>query len=364
MKRILAGLFVISTLGAIFYSLFRIISTSAPDFGVYYYGAQFLKNGRSLYDNPGLYTGIGYPPQTLLLFLPFTLFPYGLSQAVWIILSYISLAVSIAILVRMFYPKITVSEILMIIGAAGLTFPVKFSLGMGQSNLIALGLLTGFIYQFRKNRIIAAAAFLGTATVLKPQLLIIFLALILLRKWKTGFVAGGIHLIAVISTGMLFGWNQFTVYLLREVPYMSLYRGPEIYYNQGIRAMVSRILPDSAAPGFISFLSAVIITITVYVIIVRKFDLIRAVLMLLPTFLLIEPLSWQHHYIFLIPTVIYLAGELYRTKNFGYFLFAIIFISVNLDLSGRTDLGPAGFIILSHTGIGNLIIYLLSVKYL
>jgi alpha-1,2-mannosyltransferase len=364
MKRLLIWIYIFSTFGAFFYSLSRIVRSSAPDFSVYFGGARYLLEGHSLYDNIGLYTGIGYPPQTFLIFLPFTLFPYQVSQAIWIFLSYISLIITVIILLKMFYSQSSWILITMIIGSLGLTFPVKFTLGMGQSNLVALALLVIFIYLYQKGQKVTASIILGLATIVKPHLLMLIIGCLLTRQWMIAVITLTIQIFGVMITGVLFGWTQFTTYLFREIPSMMLYRGLEIYYNQGFRAMVSRVAPSQIAPNIITLLSVIVLSLACYVIITKKFDLIKATLILLPVFLLIEPLSWQHHYVFLIPTIFYLAGKIYQSTSLIYYIFALFIVSINLDLAGFQRSGIFWSIILSHVGIGNLIIYVLSLRYL
>jgi len=70
----LVGVILIcGVVGYVCYSLFRIITTFAPDFSVYYGATQELLSGSDPYRSPQLFTGFGYPPFTAVAYLPFLL---------------------------------------------------------------------------------------------------------------------------------------------------------------------------------------------------------------------------------------------------------------------------------------------------
>ena len=76
-------------------SLYKIITTTAPDYSVLWNAAKDLPTSKNPYLNKELYTGIGYPPNTLLFYLPFSLLPYEISQALFVLLSLIALIASV-----------------------------------------------------------------------------------------------------------------------------------------------------------------------------------------------------------------------------------------------------------------------------
>ena len=72
-------------------SIVRLFTTVAPDFNVFWNAASDLITTNNLYLNPYIFTGVGYPPNSLLLYLPLTSLSYQFAQNIFTILSLVSL---------------------------------------------------------------------------------------------------------------------------------------------------------------------------------------------------------------------------------------------------------------------------------
>src|SRR3989344_2048676 len=109
------------------YSIFRIISNTAPDFSVYYGVAKNALEGRGIYGDPKLFTGYGYPPYSVLPYLPFALLSYGVSQTLFTLLSFISLVASVFLSFGLFAPKAKFETKMIATAIAFLMFPTLFT---------------------------------------------------------------------------------------------------------------------------------------------------------------------------------------------------------------------------------------------
>ena len=321
------------------YSIFRITRDTAPDFSVYYGVAQNALSGKGIYGDPHLFTGYGYPPYSILPYLPLALLPYHVSQSIWIIGSFIGLIASVFLSFKLYYKKASFQTKAIACALAFLAFPSRFTLGMGQSNLIVLFvLLSSLVYR--------SGILMGLAWILKPQLMILAVLLIIKRQWKIFIPSFLVVLLAALSTGFVFGWPWYQQYFTRELPMLMEFRGREIYYNQGIEAFVSRL----GMPWLSIILKVVVLIVAFFS--VRKQTFIHAVPLVLSLLLLIMPLSWQHHYVFLLPAMIFL------WRYFQSTLFWIAMVLVSFNIKEPSLYGP---IVLSHVFFGNtLVFWLLS----
>ena len=327
------------------YSIFRIISNTAPDFSVYYGVAKNALEGRGIYGDPKLFTGYGYPPYSVLPYLPFALLSYGVSQTLFTLLSFISLVASVFLSFGLFAPKAKFETKMIATAIAFLMFPTLFTLGMGQSNLIVL-LLVLLSLKFRSG------VLMGLSWIIKPQLMILGLLFFLRKQWKLLINALVVVLFAAIVTGTFFGWQWYGHYLNAELPRLMEFTGREIYYNQGLEAFVSR-----HGLGFDIATIAKIIFLVIAIVVVRKRTLEEAVLVWLSLILLLLPLSWQHHFVFLIPAFIYLWDRKKRKMLLWVALF-IIGSNIAERRSGSIAFAP---LVLSHVFLGNLLVFLMLV---
>jgi hypothetical protein len=356
MKAALLWIFIAASAVLFFLSLVTIMKSTAPDFSVYYGAVTYLFSGRSLYLGTDLATGIGYPPHTFLLLMPIAWLPLPGAQAIWVVLSVLAFIGCIRISLEL--AGVQPSALLLGISAAiaSLAFPVRFTFGMGQSNFLALLFFLAGLQKVKTGKPIVGGVLIGIATIVKPHLIIIAMGMFLSRKWKAITAAVSTNATAVIFTGMFFGWRQFADYVSLAVPYMSIYRGREIYYNQGIRAIVSRFVPDQIAPQIILMVSITVLAVTAGYIVRRKFDAVRSCLLLIPVMLLVEPLAWQHHFVFLIPLMVYLATRLDAYPRAWLYALGYFLVGLNLDLAASSDRTFLGGMLQSHAGIGNMIV--------
>ncbi len=343
------------------FSLSKIITTTAPDFSVFYRTAQNFLAGRNIYHDQTLYTGFGYPPVTAMLFLPITLLPYRLAQGVWIVISFIALLASVFLGMRIFGIRHSWQRFAAIIALVFLAFPTRFTFGMGQVNLVALFLLLASVKTMTQGKQLVSAVLFGTAFMLKPHLGLIILFLVTRRTLSS--VVGALTLVALATflTGAVFGWTQWITYLKETVPPLLVYHGREIYYNQGVGGAMARVFPLDLAR--VITMATTIILLLGTLILVRRKQLIPAEAMALfsPVLLLVEPLSWQHHYVFLLPTFFWLWMKIKNDRRtVTLFIISYLLIAWNIRQPVALSGTLPGNILLSHVFAGNIILYCLS----
>ncbi len=313
------------------YSVVRISSSYAPDFSVFYDAAKGLLTQKNVYAIP-LYTGLGYPPFTLLPFILFTLLPYAVAQAIWVAFSFVSFLFCIYLSVE----KPTFRSFCIVFIFAFLAFPTKFTLGMGQVNFFALALL---LLTIRYK----SGVFLGLLFIIKPHFLF------LLPLFGFSIILPAVLLLGsgVFVTGLLFGWNQY-VYYVQTLPQLLVFAGRSIYYNQGLGAFLSRTLPNTLAGELTLWISLLLVVCAIWFIWNKRLPLRSSIMLFIPIFLLVEPLSWQHHYVFLLPVYVWLAGRIKRPALWTVFWLSYALVAINFQ-------NPSSFF-LSHVFFGNVLL--------
>jgi hypothetical protein len=357
MKR---SLYIISLAVFVFalWSLYRIVTTSAPDFSVYYVSAKNLLSGTNIYTAKNVFTGLGYPPFTLLFFIPLLLLPYTGAQTLWVVFSFLALFGSIWVCLR-FLHKATPDNVLLVFIVAFLSFPTRFTLGMGQSNLIALFFLVLSLYFLSSKNEKGSITSLVILLILKPHLSVLLPIFLIHKKYSFLFFVGLSLCLLIAITGVLFGWQNYQTYITDMIPRLSVFNGREIYFNQGFSAFATRAFVYPISVWINSIASIGLVLWTIWYVFIKNVPLVESLIVFLPVYLMIEPLSWQHHYVFLLPVYMWLWFKAKHTKGLIFlFLISIVLVSINIKSSMSLIGFPFHEVILSHVFIGTLFVYI------
>jgi len=360
-KWIIFILFFLSLI-SIIRSLALIIFSTAPDFSVLWTGAVDLIRGANPYINPSLFTGIGYPPNTLLFYLPFSLLPYQLAQVLFTLLSFGSFLGIIIISFKILKEKFSWQTFLVVFSLSLLSFPTKFTFGMGQSNIIAFFMLLLSYYLYKEKKLGMAGLILGLAISLKTIFAFFIIFFVLKKQWKVIKLAG-LTIVATIGITSIFSnTNLYGYYLKEVVPPLFNLSGREIYYNQGVMGFISRLTNDLNERKYISLIISLFLTLFASWFALYKKGKDLQFSLFITTLLLIDTLSWQHHFVLLIFPFILVANFATRKK----FLFYLILIVTSYLLVSWNFSDPSpyyGFpksLLLSNTFYGALMLFFIN----
>ena len=277
------------------------------DLDVYRLAGSVLLEGGDFYDLPGRLPFL-YPPFAALLAVPLALLPTTLVQVAWT-------AVGALALVAVLHRSGLTGWVLSLVGTACMFFvqPVVQTLGFGQLGivlvaLVALDLAPG--PRVLPRRLLPAGVLTGLAAAIKltPA---IFLLYLLLAGRRRAFVvatasAVGVTLLSavVVPRASLDFWGR----LAHGDTGLG---GSIIYYtNQSVMADVVRVLrlaPGAALLGLA--LSAVVALVGVWAAVRwhRLGEVGLAVNLVGVAGLLASPVSWLHHFVWVVPLGVSLA---------------------------------------------------------
>ncbi len=329
-------------------SLPKILTTPAPDFAYYYEAGQEL-TVRSQYPRHLL------PPMSVLAYTPLAFLPYPVSQAVWVLGSVIALFW----VIRLLMPTGGIRTSLgygTVIALALLSFPVKFTLGMGQVNLFCL-LLIVLAVTIRNQ--LAAGVALAISVLLKTETAMPAVMLILTGRNSAVLSMGASLAAATVMAGAVFGWESYPQFAERVAERFGT-AGLDIYYNQSLAGTSVRFGLDY--PVVLVSVSALVLGITAWVIRKRNMKPDHAMWLMLAAFVLAEPIAWQHHFVFLIPAFLY-AWKL-STSNRQRLVLALSYgmVSWNFSRMPFPDTMPLARLLESHGTVGGLLLWGYLVK--
>ncbi|MCL5439018.1 MAG: DUF2029 domain-containing protein, partial [Patescibacteria group bacterium] len=291
-------------------------------------------------------------PSTLFFLYPILIFNFTDSSRIWLIFSIVSLLGSFYLLYKI--KKTSVFVLSLISLAVALSFPFKFTLGMGQINFFILLLLAYFLYLFKKGKLGWAGIFLSLATLIKIFPAIFLFIPIFLRKWKTI-----IWFLIILFSILIFIKGELVIYYFRGI-FIPLFINPYggVYYNQSITGFMSRI----NAPDFLIIIFRMIIFIySIYFIFKNKNNLLLSFSVLLVSVLMINNFTWQHHLIFLLIPYYFLVSGRQSTFISCFLVISYFLVAVNIKNPSVYQYTLYGNLLLSHGFFGVLILWILMI---
>jgi alpha-1,2-mannosyltransferase len=330
---------------------------SYPDLDQYFLGVKSL--------NPYL-NGVIYPPFALVIFAVFKLFSLFWLGKIWTAFSIVALFLSVYLIFKLYKQKLISILGFIVLGLICLSFPVKFTLGMGQINNFILLIFVAAIYllQQKKNYLSAFLLSLSFAIKLFPAYLI--LQFIITKRWKFLFTSLiSLSLLSLLAF-MLIG-PKINLYFYQHLLPALLSGWKTDYYNQSLIGFIGRSFSRNLfSQSLVVILSAFFILTSCLIIFkVRKNKkLLNMSFGLLITLnLIVNNFSWQHHFVFLIFPFLVTLFAIVKTKN-NRKLLSLLFISyvwISLNLANPYAIP---ILLQSHVLYGAILLWILEVYFI
>jgi alpha-1,2-mannosyltransferase len=299
------------------YSLWYSANEPEMDFQVYRTGARHIF-GSGLYSLQievlGRHLSFTYPPFAAFLFWPIShLSPFA-GQILWNACNLAALIGVIALSIAAARSRgLAISDwriaLMLLLPVALLLYPVRSDLALGQINIVLIlmiiaDLTTGLSW---RGRSLPHGLLVGLAAAVKLTPLVFIPYLVVSRQWRA---ARNATLTFILVTGALFAvapsasWSYFTkdAFDVKRVG-NSLAIGNQTLHAALVRAHLSTSSVLFELLGAVVLCGGVAIAAVAY----RRSSQLLAVLVCAATGLLLSPISWLHHYVWIVPAVIWLA---------------------------------------------------------
>lgn len=339
-----------------------------PDFSGYYYGARHILNHQNPYtQDRNYFTAQSYPPFTLILFIPFSLLSFGVASELWTFLSVLALVYIIYLLSKIYSHSFFSPLNLFLSALLFLSFPLRFTLGMGQINILVLLFLTLSFYFLKKNKLYYSGIFLALSVAIKFFPLLLLLYFIIHKKWKI-IISFTVTIITIIMLTVIILPSSNVIYYFQQIlpNLLSSWKGD--YYNQALTGLLMRNIGDIYWRELLRIIIPLILISAAFLISIKKRartgqreNLEIASLLILNV--LINNFSWQHHYVFLAFPFFVVTFIILKLANqkFIYIPLVISYILVSINFKNPAIL-PS--LLQSHVFFGGLILWLISIYIL
>jgi alpha-1,2-mannosyltransferase len=278
------------------------------DSGIYRQAVQAFLDGREVYELTfTLNLPFTYPPVALLLLTPLA----GLDDATVL---HVLMALSIA---AVFLTVWVVSGLMGYRGApgrlgvagafTGLALwlePVSMNLGLGQINALLMLLVVADLALPDRNRMKGVG--IGAAAAIKIVPGIFVLYLLLTRRFRAAAVAAGTFA-ALALAGWVIAPGESHAFWLRalflDASRVSVATGPEFVANQSLRGLALRTFTETTGATIFWLVSVLVVTVAGFALAVlahRRGEEAIAVVAVAFTALLCSPVSWSHHWVWVV----------------------------------------------------------------
>jgi alpha-1,2-mannosyltransferase len=350
MKKLLPAIFFA---GSLLFLLRALFLGGYPDFNAYYYGSidHNIPN---------------YPPFVAILFSIFSCMPLNIAGILWVILSVFFLLTSLYLVFKLFNIKFFSPIALFLSSLVFISFPVKFTLGMGQLNLLVLLLIVLILYFYIKGKDSYAGVFLGTSIMLKLFPILLLLYFFLFKKYKILLYAIAVFL-GLGGISYLIIKPEINNYYWQNLPNI-LNSTPEAYYNQALSGFLRRQFNNQLLAELLRIIISLFFIIFSILLIIKKGignfskkTLGFGLIILLNV--LINGHSWQHHFVWLILTFLivffYININKLSPKNYIFLGISYVLVSSNIRYPNLIST-----ILQSHVFFGSLLLWMIMVCYL
>lgn len=284
------------------------------DLHVYVDGSAALLQG-NLYDftyardTPDFPLPFTYPPFAALVFLPLHLLPFGVLGVAWQLLTVAALffvvRVALELVVGPEARNRRWTAVALVWTAVGIwTEPVRTTLDYGQINVF---LVLGVMVAVRSNRWWLSGGLVGILAGIKLTPAISGLYFVARRRWREAFFSAAVFVATVLISWLVLGEQARTYFT-------SLFGDAErigpvgSVWNQSLRGALSRLVGEDVGTGPLWIVSVAVCAALAFAAwrSLESGDRLGTLLVVQMLGLLVSPISWVHHWVWVIPLLMWL----------------------------------------------------------
>lgn len=305
------------------------------DLKVYLASGLAVREGTSLYDVVVMSPLYGempylYPPLTaVLFFVPLSFLPIGAASLVWNAVSLVALGAVVWLSLRIAGlrdPRVLAALTIVGLILATWLLPVRIQLIAGQINMFLLLLV---LMDFRPNAGRWRGIGIGIAAGFKVTPLIFIGYLVVTRQWRAAWTATLAFLGTVVAGFILLPADSMRYWgglFLHSSRAGGVFDTP----NQSLSGALARVLTNDHFAQWwlivLGIVAAIGLAVARYAH-QRGSDFLGYAAAAI-TGLLISPVSWEHHWVYVIPLLIWLTCWAYQRRSVGVGLVAALLVAV------------------------------------
>ena len=324
-------------LAALGYAVWRLVGHTPYriDIDVYRMGGQAWLDGRPLYDDGvefhtpiGLNLPFTYPPLAAIVFCPFAWLGLPAASVTITLITLVLLIVSTMIVLTRLDVWSTARVVpgpawlrrwwlaALIVAASAIWLePIKSNFAFGQINVVLMTLAIADCVPRRTPWPRGLLLGLGIALKLTPA---VFLLYFLLNRDKRAMLTALASFVAATLAGFVLAWHDSWQYWSDTIRDTDRIGAASLNTNQNVAGTLAR-LGLSEHARFLPWVAAclLVLALTVWAArrVLRADEPTLAVICIALFGLVVSPVSWSHHWVWMLPTVVVTAVLAWRHRN-------------------------------------------------
>ncbi|MGW4717664.1 glycosyltransferase 87 family protein [Nocardia sp. NPDC004260] len=290
------------------------------DLQVYRNGARVWLDNGDLYGPMPPVEGIGlpftYPPLAALFFAPLALIPLVAAEVLVVVTNVVSLGISLWLVLTRLRPELSRPVLLtLVIGAVAVAQffePIRQTFGFGQINLVLMAAIT--LDCLARKPFWPRGMLIGIAVSVKLIPAGYLLYFVLRKDWKAAGTLV-VSAIAAVGLGFLLFPGDSVDYWFHTLADTGRIGPPYFAGNQSIKGMAFRLgIGDTAATLVWITLSALAVALAAVWMrrLIEAGATVAALLVNAAAVLLVSPVSWSHHWVWIAPALVVAADLMVR----------------------------------------------------
>ncbi|WP_308014718.1 glycosyltransferase family 87 protein [Nocardia coffeae] len=350
MVAIAIALFVISAIVCMAAGLWR----GYIDLQVYRNGARIWLDGGNLYGPMPKVGGLGlpftYPPLAALLFTPLALLPLFPAEWLVLVLAIASLALTVWLVLHRLRPRldrtITLSLVIGAVAVLGLSEPIRQTYNFGQINLFLMAAIS--LDLLVRKPFWPRGMLIGIAVAIKLTPGGFLLYFLVRRDWRSALTVM-LSALGAIVVGFILFPHESAQYWFHTMLDTGRIGPPYFAGNQSLKGFAFRLGLDSSAATILWLVTSLIAVVLAAILMKRLFDdaafarrhespdaaapasaaaNVAALTVNAAAVLLVSPISWSHHWVWVAPAALVAADAIDRSRRSRRYLIATAAIAV------------------------------------
>ncbi|MEV6252440.1 glycosyltransferase 87 family protein [Nocardia sp. NPDC051911] len=290
------------------------------DLQVYRNGARVWLDDGDLYGPMPPVEGIGlpftYPPLAALFFAPLALMPLVAAEVLVVVTNVVSLGISLWLVLTRLRPELSRPILLtLVIGAVAVAQffePIRQTFGFGQINLVLMAAIT--LDCLARKPFWPRGMLIGIAVSVKLIPAGYLLYFVLRKDWKAAGTLV-VSAIAAVGLGFLLFPGDSVDYWFHTLADTGRIGPPYFAGNQSIKGMAFRLgIGDTAAT--LVWITLSVLAVALAAVWMRRLieagATVAALLVNAAAVLLVSPVSWSHHWVWIAPALVVAADLIVR----------------------------------------------------
>jgi alpha-1,2-mannosyltransferase len=283
-----------------------VIAYRPLDLEIYLWGGRAVTQGMRLYLTQAHANWFTYPPFAAALFTPLAALPGVAARLIWELASIAAFTWSCWLTLKLAGCRPSATGLLAMAAGGLLLEPMYHTLYLGQVNLFLLALVLADIWRVARGRHAGIGIGVATAIKLTPG---VFIILLLLARRTKDAVTAAASFAGCVLIGFLVDPGASRLYW-SHLFYDTSRVGATYISNQSPYGALARVLGGVGHVGTWYYVVPAIlgaVGLAIAATLARRGDWLGAAAVTATTGLLVSPISWTHHWVWIMPALVVLA---------------------------------------------------------